>query len=230
MKAVFLGAPLACSLAAPVLVSFVPIDEPRGAQDEEPRRLDLGARLGDEGLDELLAGERLVAVDLAAERALAHELEGALADADPAHAVVDAARTESLLRNGKAGALGTEAVLDGDAAVFATHFAVAGEALAGVAHDRDVADSDEAGGVRRHEDHRRALVRRRVGVGHGHGDGDRGPVGGRGGPLVPVDDVRVAVAHRAGAQLRGLLPGVSGTVMAKQLRISPRASGRRNFS
>ena len=58
------------------------------------------------------------------------------------------------------------------------------------------------GRVGRHDEHRRALVRARVGVGDRHDDqevGDRG-VGGE--PLVAVDDPLVAVAHGARLQQR----------------------------
>ena len=58
--------------------------------------------------------------------ALAHQLEGALGGADPAHAVVDAARPEALLRDGEARRLRAPSrLVDRHAAVLVADLAVA---------------------------------------------------------------------------------------------------------
>ena len=100
------------------------------------------------------------------------------------------------------------------------------EALLRVLHRRDVAHDRHAGRVHRHDEHRRAPVRRRVGVGDGHHDqevGDRA-VGGE--PLVPVEHVAVAVAYGAAStSCVGSEPGVSGSVIENAERSSPSSSG-----
>ena len=186
------------------------IDQPGGAQDHEAGRVDLGARLGDEGLDDLLVGQGLPVVDLAAEGTLTHEGEGALTDAEPAHAVVDAAGAEALLGDEEAGARGAQAALHRDAAAGEADLGVAGKALVGFAHDRDVADADEARRIGWHEQHGGALVGGGVGLGHGHDDRKGGAVGRRGEPLVAVDDVVIAVEDGAGAELGGVTAGRVG--------------------
>ena len=77
-------------------------------QDHQAGGVDLGAALGDPGLHDLRVPSGSPGAISPLGGAAAHELEGALADADPAHAVVDAARAEPLLREREAGALGAE--------------------------------------------------------------------------------------------------------------------------
>jgi hypothetical protein len=67
------------------------------------------------------------------------------------------------------------------------------------------------------EEHRGPLVRRSVGIGDRHHDEDVGDRAVRGEPLVPVEDVAVAVAHGACAQLR--------RVRARRLRLGHRERG-----
>ena len=86
-----------------------------------------------------------------------------------------------------------------------------------VAHHGHRPHALEAGRVHRHQDHARALVRRRVGVGHDHGDRERGAVVARGEPLVAVDDPLVAVELRARHQ--------AGRVGARRLRLGHREAG-----
>ena len=68
----------------------------RGVQRQKARCLDFGYRIGDPVLYRLLFRE-CAAKCPAAERALAHELEGALHLAEPAHAVMNAPRAQPLL-------------------------------------------------------------------------------------------------------------------------------------
>ena len=166
------------------------VHPPGGVEHHQPRLVDLHPRRGDEVLDELLLGER-PAERLAVVRAPAHQLEGALRRADRAHAVVDAAGAQAVLRDREPGAALAEQVAGRHAAVLVAHLPVARSLV--VAHHRHRPDALEAGRVDRHEDHARPLVRRRVGVGHDHRDRQRGPVVARGEPLVAVDDPLVAV-------------------------------------
>ncbi len=89
-------------------VSAFGLHFPRGVEDHQARRVDLGACLGDEVLDHLLGAERLSGRDFARGCAGAHEVEGALGDADPAHRVMDPAGAEALLRDEEARALRAE--------------------------------------------------------------------------------------------------------------------------
>ena len=74
------------------------VDLVRGVERHQPAGLDLGVAVGDPVLHGLLLGER-AAERLALERVGAHQLEGALHLAEPAHHVVDAAGAEALLRD-----------------------------------------------------------------------------------------------------------------------------------
>src|SRR5581483_6535140 len=89
------------------------VETVRRLQRRQAACLDLRRRLGDPVLDRLLLGQR-PAEGLALERVGAHELERALHLAEPAHDVMDAARTEPLLRDREAGADAAEGVLDGN--------------------------------------------------------------------------------------------------------------------
>ena len=73
----------------------------RGVERHQARRLDLGRRLGDVALDLALLGQQR-AVRVAGVGAVAHQLEGALRLAQPAHAVEDPAGAEPLLRDHEA--------------------------------------------------------------------------------------------------------------------------------
>ena len=102
--------------------------------------------------------------------------------------------------------------------------AVGAELLPGVLHRRHVADDLHARRVGRHDEHRRALARRGLGIGDGHHDQEVGDRAVRGEPLVPVDHPLVAVAHRARGSSVGSEPGVSGSVMLKALAPRRRAA------
>src|SRR4051795_3156917 len=83
---------------------------PRGVQRHQPRRLHLRGRVRDPVLDRLLVGER-AAARLGVERALAEHVDRAPRDAEPAHAVVDAARPEALLSEEEAAPVFAQDVL-----------------------------------------------------------------------------------------------------------------------
>ena len=67
-----------------------------GLEHEQPEHLDRRIGLGDLLLHHLMLGDE-TAVRLAAERSLAHHVEGELALGDSAHGVMDAAAAESVL-------------------------------------------------------------------------------------------------------------------------------------
>ena len=97
---------------------------------------------------------------LAVGRALAHHVEGAPRDAEPAHAVVDAPGAEPLLGEHEAVADAAEQRVGRDADVLVEDLrvpAVGAELLPRVLHRRHVADDLDAGRVARDDEHRRAL-------------------------------------------------------------------------
>jgi hypothetical protein len=181
-------------------------------QGHQPRRLHLGRRVGDPVLHGLLVGQER-AVRVARQRALAEHVERAPRDAEPAHAVVDAARPQALLGDQEAGAARTEQVVLRHADVAVEDLGVAAdvpEALGGVLHRADVAHDVDARRFGRHDDHRRTLVLVGVRVGDRHDDQEvrHGRVGGE--PFVAVDDPFVAVEHGGRLQRGGVRAGVAG--------------------
>jgi hypothetical protein len=113
----------------------------------------------------------LLAKRLAREPALAHQLERPLCRADRAHAVVDAPRAESHLRNLEAASLAQQDVLLGHAAVVEANVHVPVRRVV-VAHHAHRADDLESGRVGRHEDLRLPLVHGPIRVGLHHHDHD----------------------------------------------------------
>ena len=140
----------------------------------------------------------------------AHQLEGALHLAEPAHHVVDAAGAEPLLRDAEAVARLAEHVVERDAHVREARLAMRRPAVALVPHDRDLPHELVARRVGRDEDHRRAPVRLCVGIGDDHDDAEARAVGAGREPLVRVDHPLVAVALRATAQERRIGAGDLG--------------------
>ena len=94
-----------------------------------------------------------------------------------------------------------------------------------VLHGRDVAHDVHARRVGRDDEHRRAPVRRRVGIGHRHHDQEVRDRSVRREPLVPVEDPAVAVAHARVRSCVGSEPGVSGSVIENADCSSPASSG-----
>ena len=186
----------------------------------------MAARLGDALARHALLGDRAAEGD-ARGGALAHQLERALGQADQAHAVVDAARSEAALRDLEAAAFAEQDVADRHAHVLEEHLHVAVRRVVVAEHRQRPHDRD-ARRVGRHQDHRLLRVARRVGVGLAHEDVDlqRGSPAPRGPPLAAVDDVVVALA--LDARLRCWWrrdEATSGSVIAKALRILPSSSG-----
>ncbi len=191
---------------AHLLVVLVAVDQPRGAQHQQPELLDLDPAVGDLLLHHLQRRE-LAAAHLARQRALAHHVEGLAKLRDGAHRVVDAAAAEARLgdHEGRAGL--AEHVVGRHAHVLVAHVGVA-RVLGALGADADVAHDAHAGRLARHDDHAHALVGRDVGVGHRHHDQERRVAGVRGEPLLAVDQPVVAVEPRARREERRVGAGV----------------------
>src|SRR5439155_685961 len=112
------------------------VEAVRGLERQEPAGLDLGGGVRDPVLDRLLLGEH-APEDLARERAVAHEVEGALHLPEPSHHVMDAAGTKPLLRDTEAVSGLAERVRDRHADVREPHLAVGVVAAAAVTEGRD---------------------------------------------------------------------------------------------
>src|SRR5262249_49500314 len=122
----------------------VAVDHPRGVKGLEPCTADLGVELCRPVLDHLAVGERFaVWGDHPLVGALAHHVEGATGDADPAHAVVNPPRPQTLLGDGEAIAFGPEQVGLRHPARLVDDLGVAGVARPGVPHHTDVAHEVE---------------------------------------------------------------------------------------
>ncbi len=146
------------------------------------------------------------------ERALAHQLERAFGQADQSHAVVDAARPQPSLSDLEAPALAKQDVLCRHPNVLEHDLAVAMRRIV-IPEHRQGAQQLHAGRVHRHQDHRLPQVRARViGLALPHHDQDPAAriVGARAPPLAAIDDVRVAVAFDARADLGGVRRGHLG--------------------
>ena len=120
------SAPKYLITAMSVLAALAPcgVDHPRGLQGEQSRGVHLGLALGDPGLDQVGVGEGPPA-DRPLQRPLAHDVEGALGLAQPAHAVMDPAWAEAHLRDLEAVSDTAEDVGCVDAAVVVAHSGVA---------------------------------------------------------------------------------------------------------
>ena len=176
---------------ADVPVVVVLVDQPCGAQDEQPELLDLDPRVGDHRLHELLAPEQ-GALGRAGERPLAHHRQRLLHQPDRPHRVVDPPTAEPGLRHGEPVAAFTEKVVGGHAHLAVTHEGVSrGAAVTPV--QTDVADDLDARRVGWHDEHRHPPVLLDIGIGHRQHDQERGEPGVGGEPLLPVDHPLVAV-------------------------------------
>src|SRR5439155_3004220 len=106
--------------------------------------------LRDPFLDRLPRRQRLARRDLPRRRPGAHHLESPLADADPAHAVMDAPRTEALLRQREPRAAPTQQCRLWNPAIFVANFRMRGPARARLAHHGNVSHPYESRRVTRH--------------------------------------------------------------------------------
>ena len=181
-----------------------------GLQGEQARLFDFAAAQRDRFLGHAVATQRF-AEGFAVARAFDHGFQRALGQADKAHAVVDAARAKTRLRDFKAAAGRAQAVGHRHAHVVEGQFDVAVRRVV-VAEHRQRPDDAHARRVHRHQHHRLALVRRGVGLGDAHDDEDGAArVGGAGGPpLAAVDDVMLAVAHDRQRDVGGVGAGHVG--------------------
>ena len=172
------------------------VDLPRRVHRQQAAGLDLGRRVGDPALHDLLLGERTTE-GLTLERVGAHQLEGALHLPEPSHHVVDAAGPEPLLRQPEPVPHARRARSRRHARAGEAHLAVRPPSASRVTEHGHRPHDLDAGRVGRDEDHRGAPVRLRIRVGDGHHDREPRAVGAGGEPLVRVDDPLVAVERRA---------------------------------
>lgn len=175
-----------------------------GLQGQQACHVDLHPRVGDV-VDVAAQARQRLAERGTADRALAHQFEGALGHADGAHAVVDAARAEAPLGDLETAALAEDDVLVGHPHVLEQHFGMAMRRVV-VAEHRQRTEDLHPGGVDRYQDHRVLLVARRVRVGQAHEDQDLAArIAGAGSPpLAPVDHPVVALALGARLHIGGV--------------------------
>ncbi len=130
---------------------------------------------------------------------LHHLLQRLLGLADGAHAVMDAARTETALRDLEAAAFAEQDVFLRHANVFQQNLGVTVRRVVKAKHRQHLLHLD-AGGIERNEDLRLRLVLRRIRIGLAHQDRDlaAGIADARRPPFAAVDDVVIAILFDAG--------------------------------
>src|ERR1700678_3222392 len=135
----------------------------------------------------------------------AHHFQGPFGHADQAHAMVDAAGTEAVLRNFEAAALAEQNILRRYAYIDEIDLRMAVGRMI-VAEHGQLAQPLDARRVHRHEDHRLLAVKRRsrVGLAHEYQDFAAWISGAGRPPLAAVDHVVIAVAHDGGLDIRGI--------------------------
>ena len=187
-------------------------------QGEQPAGLDLREGLEDVLLHQLLAGQRLTEGDPLVEP-VAHQVEGALGLAQPAHRVEDPAGAEALLGDRKPCAALTEQVARPAPARRRSR------PRSGRVDPEDggLPDDPVAGGVGGHDDHAEASVRCGVGLGPAHHRAVRRLDRAGREPLAPVDHPLVALEPRRGGELRS---GRSWRRRARSSRSSARCRRR----
>ena len=204
------------------------VHQPGGLEREQPRHVDLAARLGDALLRDRLRGDGLAECH-ARRGALAHQFERALGQADQAHAVVDPARPEPALCDLETAPLAQQDAGNRHPHILEVHLDVAMRRVVVAEHGQRPHDP-HALGVGRDQHHALLRVPRRFRIGLAHGDVDRAArVGGAGNPpLVAVDHVVVAVAFDPGRDVGrvrrgdvGLGHGERRTDLAFQQRLEP---------
>src|ERR1700733_6971077 len=124
--------------------------------------------------------------------ALEHHFQRSIADADRAHGVVNASAAEPRLCDLEGLARLAEHGIGGYADAVIVNVGLSALIL-GVVHARDVALDDDAGALRRHDEHRHTLVRRVIRIGHGHHDEERGVTRVRRVPFLTLDEPFVAL-------------------------------------
>ena len=115
------------------------VDVAGRAENHQPRRVDLYAAFGNESLNKLFLAQHHARLHFAGGGAAAHQIERAFGNANPTHTVVNTARPQAFLRQGKAHAFAPDQVGGGHAAVGVTYLGMATPMVGGVAHDTDVA-------------------------------------------------------------------------------------------
>ncbi len=179
--------------------SALGVDHPGRVQRHQARGRHLGRRIGYPVLHRFVA-RKLLAECLALQCALAEHVEGAPRLAEPAHAMVNAARSQPGLRDEETLTSLADEVLLRHAHVLIEDLGVAvAEALVSP-HRWNVAQLLEARRVTRDDDHRRPLVRTGVGVGDDHRDQEVRDHAVRCEPFVSVDHPFVALELGGGGE------------------------------
>ena len=169
--------------------------------------LDFRGAVSNHGLDQLPVGQFSTGCYDTVPGPCAHEIESSVADADPAHTVMDTAGTQPFLGNDKPVALFTQKILLRHTAVLIEDLGMTEIAFSRVPHDRDIAHQVEALGIRGYDNHAGLKIGRRFGIGNGHDNGKGGAVGGTGIPFVAVDHVIIPVFDSGGLHHHGVGTG-----------------------
>ena len=200
----------------------------RGGQRQQPGLLDLAAAEGDGLLGHAVASDGL-AEDDARLGAIDHGLQGAFGQADQAHAMVHASRSQTTLGDLEALALAVDQMAERHPRVLEGDF---GMTIGGVVETEQLQRPNDAhaGGIPRHDHHRVARVRLGLGIGLAHDNEEfAARIHGAGGPpFAPADAVVIAVAEDAAADVGGVRRsdigfghGEAGADLAGQQRFQP---------
>ena len=191
------------------------VHHPRRLEGQQACLLNGHARIGDhvhiaaQLVQGLAKGHPLIA-------SLGHQGQGALGTANAAHAVVDAARAQSALRDLEPPAQARDDVLLGHPHVVKNHLAVA-KGLVVDAKGRQHALDLHARRVQRHQDHGVAQVAVGGGVGQPHEDQDLavGVANAGAEPLAPIDHHLIALRDGRGGHVGRIGRGHLGLGHAK---------------
>ena len=181
-------------IAADLLVVVVLVDQPCGAQHQQPELLDLDPAVGDLFLGHLEIRQR-THPGLAGDRSLTHHVECPPGQCDGAHGVMNTPAAQPGLRDREGLALTAEDVVGRHPNVGVTDVAVRGVRLRA---DADVADDLDARCSGGDDEQGHFVAGAGVGIGDRHDDEKRGVAGVGGKPFLAVDDPGVAVALGAG--------------------------------
>ncbi len=181
-----------------------------GLHRQQPRLLDFHPRLRDIGADRALLGQRLAESNAPGDT-VAHRLERAFGDADEAHAMMDAPRAETPLRDFEPAALAEQHVRGRHTHILERNLCVPVRRIV-ITENREHAANRHAGRVHRNQNHRLLLVLLSSWIGFPHEDRDPAAriARARDPPFAPIDRVVVAVANDGGLDVRGVRRGNVG--------------------
>ena len=133
---------------------------------QKARHFNIGAGFGDALFPNAVIGNAF-AEGCTGQQACAHFFKRALSHADCPHAMVDAARAKTPLRDFKAAPFTEQKVLSRYAYIFQNNFGMSVRCVIKPEY-RQHADNFNAGGIQRHQNLRLLLVQRGVGVRFAH--------------------------------------------------------------